>query len=144
MPQITPQQQALIREIWDARWKGVLESQNQALTWVFALNAGGIAGMLAYAASRPATWSVKCALALFAIGLLCMVGFSAVMYYSEERAYLGFRADVSDFWLEKIDWAELIRRDGARPIKYYLCEVLAWISAIAGVAGIIFSSYAIL
>ena len=144
MPQLTPQQQQFIGESWRNRWDGVLQSQNQALNWLFTMNTGGVAGVLAYAASKDGSVWIAFALIAFSAGLMCLIGYAACMYYIEERMFNAFKSDVDRLYAEKIDWRELIARDNARPRKYRGCEVLAWVGAISGGVGIVASSYAML
>jgi len=144
MTQLTPSQQQFISESWKSRWKGVLQSQNQALNWLFTTNTGGVAGVLAYAASKEGSFCLTLALISFSAGLLCMVGYAACMFYSEERMFHGFKTNLEELYAAKIDWSELIARDNARPSKYKICEVLAWIAAISGGVGIVLFSLVIL
>jgi len=73
-----------------------------------------------------------------------MVGYAACMFYSEERMFHGFKTNLEELYAAKIDWSELIARDNARPSKYKICEVLAWIAAISGGVGIVLFSLVIL
>ncbi len=108
------------------------------------MNTGGVAGILAYAAAKDGVSTIVFALIAFSSGLLALIGYAGCMYYAEERMHNAFRLDIEEFYREVIDWDEFMRRDNARPSKYRICEVLAWISAISGGVGIVFSSYAIL
>jgi hypothetical protein len=144
MAQPTQSQTDFITESWKNRWDGVISSQNQALNWLFTMNTGGVAGILAYAAAKDSASTIAFALIAFSAGLLSLIGYAACMFYSEEKMHDSFRSDIEAFYKDRIDWNEVIRRDNARPSKYKICEVLAWISAISGGVGIVLSSYAIL
>jgi hypothetical protein len=144
MAKPTQNQIDFITESWKSRWDGVISSQNQALNWLFTMNTGGVAGILAYAAAKDGVSTIVFALIAFSSGLLALIGYAGCMYYAEERMHNAFRLDIEEFYREVIDWDEFMRRDNARPSKYRICEVLAWISAISGGVGIVFSSYAIL
>jgi hypothetical protein len=141
---VGPEQQERINARWHAKWEGVIEAQNQALNWLYALNGGGIAGILAYAAAKEAGACIVGALIAFVFGLLCLIGYAACMFYGEQRSYDEFVRDVKELYSGKIGWDEVWKREGARPHKYLICEVLAWCGGLAGCFGLVLSSYAIL
>lgn len=141
---VGPEQKEHIEALWRAKWDGVIAAQNQALNWLYALNGGGIAGILAYAASKESGAAIVAALIAFVAGLLFLIGYAACMFYAEQRSYDGYAHDVKALYQGKLDWEELWKREGARPHKYLICEILAWCGGLAGVAGLLFSSYAIL
>jgi len=140
MPNLNSSQQQFISESWKNRWEGVLQAQSQVMNWLFALNTGGVAGALTYAASKETTLFIALALFAFSTGLLCMIGFAACMYYREEDAYISFRSDAEALYGDRITWGELIARDDKRPLKYKICEVFAWIAGISGGVGIVLGS----
>lgn len=121
-----------------------MSSQSQALNWLFAMNTGGVAGVLAYAASKDSSPFIIFALVAFSTGLLALIGYSACMHYFGARECAAYHKDLNQLYTDKIDWTEFVERENNRPNKSRLCETLAWISAIAGGLGITFSSYAIL
>lgn len=139
-----PDQSSIISDIWTSKWDGVMTAQKEGLNWLFTLNVGGVAGILAYAAAKQTSVLVSVALIAFSTGLLALIFFALRYYYYEERMFYSFRSDVRGFREGKLNWDELIARENARPSKYRSCEIAAWVSTAAAVTGIISSAFAIL
>jgi len=147
MPAPTPQQQQYISDEWKNRWSGVIEAQNQALNWLYTMNTGGVAGTLAYVAAKGSSDSITIALFLFSVGLLCLIGYSASMFYAEQNQFYQLKKDIDAFYKfadGAEGWKDFMRKESSRPMKYRICEILAWIAATAGGLGVVFSTYAIL
>jgi hypothetical protein len=141
---LSDDQKQRIETRWKNYWEGVTQAQHQILNWLFTMNTGGVAGVLAYAAAKSAGPAIITALVLFSTGLLCLIGHAACMYYAEVNAHRGYRKDLSEYYAEKISWDEFQGRDAKRPDRHPICEVLAWTSAVFGGLGIVLSAFAIL
>jgi len=133
-----------ISSVWSYKWKAVLEAQKDVLNWLFAVNAGGAAGTLAYASAKESTLPLVFSLYFFSSAVILMIGYAALYYYSESRMFYCFKNDVMDFRNDKFNIDEVIKRENTRPDKYQFCEYLAWLSALAGGLGIVFAAFAIL
>ena len=141
---LTEEQNGYIVEAGRTRAESLIQAQSQVLNWLFAFHGGGLAGVLAYAASREATCSVKIATGGFSFGLLALVAYAAMMYYFESAALRSFIGNARSVRSGEITWDEYARREYARPIKYVSCEVVAWLSALGGIAGMAATIAAIL
>ncbi|MBW8780356.1 MAG: hypothetical protein JF599_00500 [Verrucomicrobia bacterium] len=139
-----PHQSQYISDTWSSKWDGVMSAQREGLNWLFALNVGGVAGILTYASAKETTPAVIAALISFSIGLLCLVYYALRYYYAEEHCFYAFRADVIAYRRKLMDWDSLVKREDARPSKYKDCEVAAIASTACAVGGIVASSLAIL
>ena len=136
MLEITPNQREFIDRSWKDRWESILQAQNQVVNWLFAVHGGGIAGLLAFAASKGSSCSVKVGLVAFSVGLVLIVFFGVAMFYFESHYFYRFRDDVREFFGGTIDWAEFSRRLSRAPDKYWPCELLAWVSGLLGAVGV--------
>lgn len=148
MSSLPPAQQEYINTEWVRRWDGVIQSQNHILNWLFTMNTGGVAGSLAFASkSAPNAPSVAAPLVLFSLGLLCLVVYAACMFYLEAHYFQQFKVNVKALH-EASDkaaaWYQFVLKEGQRPDKYRICEVLAWIGGLAGAAGVLTLACAIL
>ena len=139
-----PEQIGRIQSSWKERWEGVIQAQNQVLNWLFAVQGGGLAGTLTYASSKPATCGTRLAMLGFAIGLVLIVVYGAVYYYTERAFFRAFRRDALEFYSRKIKWTEFAAREAKRPDHYVLCELLAWGSGIFGALGLAALGFTIL
>ena len=139
----TRDQISYIDSLWRNKWEGVIQAQNQVINWLFAVHGGGIAGTLTYASAKSASCGILLALILFALGLITIVVYGAVMYYLESIYFRQFRSDVSEFYKKSIDWNKFIAREKDRPEKYRQCELLAWSSGGLGILALVFLSIAI-
>jgi hypothetical protein len=144
MSEYTPNQREFIDRSWRDRWQSILQVQNQIVNWIFTVHGGGIAGLLAFAASKGSSCSVKLGLISFAGGLVLIVSYGAAMFYYESHYFYRFRDDVREFFGGTIDWPEFNRRLSRSPDKYWPCELLAWASGVLGVVGIVAAVIAIL
>lgn len=136
MPELTPNQREFIDTSWKNRWESILQAQNQVVNWLFAVHGGGIAGLLAYAASKSASCSVKVGLGAFTGGLVLIVLYGVFMFYFESHHFYRFRDDVKQLYAGSIDWPEFVKRLDRAPDKYLTCEILAWVSGILGLVGL--------
>jgi hypothetical protein len=114
------------------------------VNWIFAVHGGGIAGLLAFAASKGSSCSIKIGLGAFALGLILIVVYAVCMYYYEVYHFSRFRKDVEELFNNTIDWTEFSKRENARPDKYCVCEFLAWSSGLCALVGIFTAFAAIL
>lgn len=144
MNKINEDQRAYVSAAWKNRWDWILHTQNQILNWIFAVHAGGIAGMLTFAASAGGSTWIITGLTAFSIGLVLTVLYGVVMYYEEQRDFRSFKADSNALFSKEINWDEFCRRDNLRPEKHGLCEIIAWASGLVGLLGIISAAYSIL
>lgn len=144
MPELTPTQREFIESTWKNRWESILQAQNQVVNWLFAVHGGGIAGLLAYAASKSAAFSVKVGLGAFTGGLVLIVFYGVFMFYFESHHFYRFRNDVKELYAGSIDWSEFSRRLDGTPDESRTCEVLAWASGILGLVGLAAAAVAIL
>lgn len=133
-----------ISDMWSTKCDGVISAQREGLNWLFTLNIGGVAGMLTYATSADITRATLIAFLSFSLGLLVLIVYATIYYYSEERSFRGFKDDVIKFNNSEISFSTLVKNEDDRPDKYYTCEYLAWFSAVLAVVGTISSAVAIL
>ncbi len=133
-----------ISETWKDRWAFILQSQNQLVNWLFTLHAGGIAGLLTFAATRPATESVKYGINAFCLGLIAIIIYGTLMLYLEEIEFRDFKNNVSQLYRCKIDWAEFMHRENSRSLKHWSCVVAGWSSGILALAGLVCAARSIL
>jgi hypothetical protein len=144
MPDLSPNQREFIDSSWKNRWESILQAQNQVLNWIFAVHGGGIAGLLAFAASKGSSCSVKFGLLAFSVGLVLIIVYGVLMFYFEVRHFQKFRSDIDNLFAGSIEWSKFSEREASRPNRYRICEILAWVSGICGLVGIIAAVTAIL
>jgi len=143
MPLLEPEQHEHIETIWRKKWEFILQAQSQIVNWLFAVHGGGIAGMLSYAASKGPSCYLKIGLGAFSLGLVLIILFGVFLLYWEENHFIKFRRDVDKLYRRETDWLEFLNREAKRPDKYRSCEILAWLSGICGVTGVIMAVLAI-
>jgi hypothetical protein len=144
MPPLDQGQQAYVNTNGRERWNGVSQAQNQVVNWIFAVHGGGIAGLLTFAASKGSSCSVKVGVGAFVAGLILIVIYGAAMFYAEVHYYRAYRRDVEELFDGTINWNEFSNREHARPNWYWYCELLGWLSAVAGLMGVSMALVAIL
>ena len=144
MPDLTPNQREYIDTSWKNRWESILQAQNQVVNWLFAVHGGGIAGLLAFAASKGSSCSIKVGLSAFTVGLVLIVLYGTFMYYFESYHFYRFRDAVKELFAGSIDWSEFSRRIDRSPDKYRTCEYLAWTSGVLALIGLVAAVVAIL
>jgi hypothetical protein len=125
-----------ISETWKDRWAFILQSQNQLVNWLFTLHAGGIAGLLTFAATRTATDSVKYGIIAFCLGLIAIIIYGTLMLYLEEIEFRDFKNNVSQLYRCKIDWAEFMQKEQSRPLKHWPCVLAGWSSGLLALIGL--------
>jgi hypothetical protein len=143
MSEITPSQREYVDTSWKNRWESVLQTQNQVVGQIFTVHGGGIAGVLAFAASKGSSVSVVTSLGAFSLGLVLIVVYGVCMYYFEARYFFRFRNAAKEFLAGSAEWNEFLRRSDS-PDKYPACEYLAWGSGLLGILGVIGALFAIL
>ena len=144
MPDLNPDQREYIDVTWRNKWDSIIQNQNQVLNWIFAVHGGGIAGLLAFAASKGSSCSLVVGLTAFTVGLVLILVYGVCMFYFESHYFYRFRDEVKELHAGRIDWAEFIRRRNIDPDRYRTCELLAWLSGICGLVGVITAICAVL
>src|SRR5947208_11119942 len=102
MPDLSSSQREFIDTSWKNKWDSILQAQNQVLNWIFAVHGGGIAGLLAFAASKGSSCSVKLGLGAFTAGLLLIVLYGVFMFYFGSHHFDKFRRDVEELFTDVI------------------------------------------
>lgn len=134
-----------INEEWSHKWECVLAAQKEGMSWLFNLNLGGMAGMLAYASAvKVVPLGIIGALIAFFVGIVALIFFGWRYYRAEENVFYSFKADVNKFRNREISWGEFMEREHLRPSKYVDCERAAQISTLAAFVGIVSAAFAIL
>lgn len=125
------------------RWEAAMQAQHQALNWLLTINTGGIAGALAYAATKGSNLLTLLAVIAFGIGVISLIVFAFVYYLIEDR----FAREIMKDGLELVrtqDYATFQSKDAERPDKYPTCIVLAYTAGVMCIAGVVISAVAVL
>jgi uncharacterized membrane protein len=133
-----------IDEVWKVRSESVFELQSLGLNWLFTINTGGLAGGLAFAATKEVGHSLIAALIAFSLGVICMLFYAGTMLRWQRRHFEAFRADVRQFRDEKIKFPEVVQRERARPDFNKFAFCLSMAAGILATVGIVLTSIAIL
>lgn len=132
-------------EVYHSRWRAVITAQDQALKWLLNINTAGTAGALALAsASRETNFALVVALISFSAGMLCLLGYAGIYFYSERRLYGQVSLDHERLKAGEIDYPTFIDLENSRPEHYPICEVLALIGALSCGFGIVAISWVLL
>jgi hypothetical protein len=125
----------------EARWSGLRATWTATLDrvvgYLFTLNAGALAGTLAYVAAKGSSPGVTRALWAFVLGTAAVVIRGALDYYSTERAFVGFRRDVEAFRRNEMEWERVISRDEGRNPRDWIFHALGWVSGCCFFLGIV-------
>ena len=119
------------------------QCQTSLVNWLFVVNAGGLAGLLTYAATKRLDTPLVLGLVSFFVGLFLIISFRVVMYYS----LCGRHGQLSEN-IDKLDARRLTRPDYMSCIKkccsnIWFVDALAWASGFFGLLGGILSAFGI-
>ena len=136
MPVLTQEQRDYISATWKLKSEGIQRSQSQVMNWLFTVHGGGIAGLLTYAASRDVSCSIKIGLGMFSSGLLLIVIYGILMFYLQGYYFKRYRENAEELLSEVIEWPEFVARLKAQPVRFIVCEIIAWLSFFLGIGGV--------
>jgi hypothetical protein len=126
-----------IKLSWKTRSDSVMQAQGQLMNWLFAVHGAGIAGSLGYATAKGLHCTLAVGLAAFVAGLVALLIYGTLMYYFEERRFAKFKDQVDAVELGAVTVATFIAEQKKNSSKYRSCEVIAWLSGVAGLVGLI-------
>jgi hypothetical protein len=101
---------AAIDEFSDLIRSARQESWKRVMNYLFALNAGSLAGALTYVASRTATSDMLTAIKCFTVGIILLYLHAAIDYYQSEFRQKDFFSDLTKFYEDDLDWDIFIQR----------------------------------
>ncbi len=115
------------------------QHQASLTNWLFAVNAGGIGGLLTYIAAKGGQPKLVCELICFTIGLASIVLYRVTMYYWLLCRYRRLHKSIREFDLYKLSRSDCESRSKEALKCIWPGEALAWLSGIAAIAGVIVS-----
>ena len=121
----------LVEEInkrWPDLYKGVLDSQNMLVQWLFTVPGFGIAGTLTLASTGNRDVFIQLSLFLFVAALISIMVYGAMMYYFNRAILLSYKANVEQLYGNQISVQEFERRETARPMENKKAEWTGWFS----------------
>ena len=125
-----------IKLLWSSWSKAVFDAQKQLVGWLFAFHGAGIAGTLGYANSRGVRCSVVVALIAFVVGIVSLLIWATLMYYFGVARFRALKRDVKEVHSDRMSTDEFYEAENSREGEYRVCEVVAWISGVSGMAGL--------
>ncbi len=133
-----------IEQLKANRLDAAIQAQGHILNWLFAMNTAGLGGVLAFAATKGGGWEIFWPVMCFSVGILCLIGYSAMMFYWEKGMYLEVRTDSSKVMSGEMKWEDFIQKESDRSESNLICEILAWLAGISGLTGVVLGTLAIL
>ena|SRR5664279_473819 len=133
-----PQWSGYVDSMWRefSDWRS--STLQRVLNYMFVLNSGALLACLTLVAAKDgALRFVRFPIWCFAAGTILVVIHAASDFYACERLFGKFRAEVSQFFKNEIDWEVLVDRNSQRMRSDWPWHVLGWISGIAFVSGLI-------
>jgi hypothetical protein len=132
-----PEFDEYIKLVWSGWSKAVFGAQKQLLTWLFAFHGAGIAGTLGYANSRGIRCSVVVALIMFVAGIVSLLLWGTLMYYFGVKRFRAMKHDLDEVHADRMTTEQFYNAEKSRSGEYRSCEIIAWISGLCGIAGLI-------
>ena len=123
--------------VWTSWSQAVFQAQKQLLGWLFTLHWAGIAGTLGFANSRGVHCGVVVALIAFGVGVVSVLVWGTLMYYFGVARFMAMKHDLTLYESGKLSAAAFVESEGRRSAKYTSCEIIAWISGLAALTGLI-------
>lgn len=80
-------------------------------------------------------------LVAFLLGVVLVGLGHATAYYRATWLFSGWRADVSKFYADELEWGDVLARDNHRSSYFILADVIAWLSFACFCAGLGFGVY---
>ncbi|HEV2046558.1 MAG TPA: hypothetical protein VGQ95_08160 [Chthoniobacterales bacterium] len=126
-----------IKLVWTGWSQAVFQAQKQLVTWLFTLHGAGIAGTLGFANSRGVHCSVVLALVAFGVGIVSLLLWATLMYYFGVARFRAMKRDVAAYESQKMRAEAFVENESRRSAEYRSCEIIAWISGLAALMGLI-------
>ncbi|MDD2710717.1 MAG: hypothetical protein PHV34_22280 [Verrucomicrobiae bacterium] len=127
-----------LSKTWRDRAAGVLSHQKQIINWLFAVNTGGVAGMLTLISAGKGNVCITLAVSFFAVGLIAICLYAAWMFYFALRHFLRFQEIVNDYYADPTKVAEFWEKLKKLPVFSTPAELIAIFSGVAAIAGVVF------
>ena len=126
----------------DSRWGGLVEflrrSEERVLNYVFILNGSSLVAALIYIATKSSNSFICASIVCSGIGVLAILIHATWGYYRAESIFRAYRADVRDYFGDKLDWEVLTDRDEARSVGALIGHGLGWLAGCSFVAALVF------
>ena len=125
-----------VKLAWRSSSEWMMETQGQLTKWLFTLHGAGIAGSLGLAHSRGLSCLLIASLVVFVFGIVCLLIWATLMYYFATRRFTALRNDVAKLDAGEITDQDFLAGQNKRNAQLRSCEVIAWLSGIAGLIGL--------
>jgi Na+/glutamate symporter len=126
-----------VDSLWNGRWQGLIKAQQQLLGWLFAVHGAGIAASLGFVTSKGISLGVQIALGAFVFGLVALLVYGTLFYYYEVHHFNVYKQEVEKLHLGKLSPQEFLGKQAAKRNWYRSCEVIAWLSGICVLIGLV-------
>ena len=134
--------QRCIEHVVEDGAKAVNRQQTLMVNWLFAVNIGGIGGLLTYVAAKGPNKLLLVGLLFFSLGLVSILLHGTIMFYWMLGTYRHLQNAIKQLGVDK-DLSLFISRLNEHPDYNRWAERLAWISGIAAILGGIHSAIGI-
>jgi hypothetical protein len=123
--------------LWKSKAEGALKAQRQLLGWLFTVHGAGIAGSLGYITSKGRQLPSEVGLAAFAAGLLALLLYGTLFYYFEAGRFEAYKRELRDLDAGKLTPLQFLSTQRQKRDKYRSCEIMAWVSGLCALTGLI-------